>query len=341
MTIANININGHTYTDAMWRADWEGTISGIANDIADAVAGAALVGGTLHKVLTGSYTLTAAESLNRVYVYSGSLGGAVTVAFDVSFRGLAFIKNTTNQIVYQAQTGLTPFATIPAGGSMLAYSDGVGVYNTSSITQTGTGSAITGTLTVSNGMTVTGSSVFNNGITVTGNSTFNNDLGVVGLLTGGTVAATAGLSTAGYLNVTGVTTFSGQMNLDDNLIVTGDVTVYGGEINTIVASGEARHRFSTPNAQSQWLEFQTTGTGRWLVGKSNHADIGSNKGSNFQIVGLTDAGEGTGMVVSFEIFRENGHIKMFGMPSAGAVVPAEGPFVLYYDAAGFVKVTGV
>lgn len=111
--------------------------------------------------------------------------------------------------------------------------------------------------------------------------TFNTTASSQQLTVNGNTTLTYNATVGGTLGVTGSSTFSGDMTLSKaapNLIVVSS----SGNANLIACSpagAAASVRFKN-EAQIQ----------RWAIGKSTHSETGSNAGSNFEVIALSDAG---------------------------------------------------
>lgn len=319
MTISNIVVNGNTYTDADWRADWEGTISAIANDIAAAIAGAAMVGGTLFKAISGNTTLTSGESLNRVYIFTGTLAAAANITF-TGFEGLALVVNDTTGgfLLACGNGGAGSTAAVGGGNATLVYSDGTNFALTVGVVSTSTGAGIDGTLSVSGAATVGGAVSVAGALNVTGQTSVT-----------GVMYMASDAHVAGGFEVSGLTAFHGNVNVDGNLIAGGSFsantllaasgcTVNGASRAFQVAAtlGEIRGALSSPSGQSSWWQSETAGTAMWLHGKNNDAQSGSNTGANFDIVACSDAGTPVG--IPFRIYRDTREVNLGLLPTSSA-----------------------
>lgn len=206
-TIADIVINAHTYTDAMWRADPEGTLSGIGNDISTIVGALANSLGILTKAISGNTTLSGSECVNIGFVFTGSLSGNANITFAASFNGMAQIENQTTG-GFSLVCGLVggDQVTVPPSGSAATFCDGTDFSLRSGIVRTSAGAKVVGNLEVTGTESVSGA------MTVAGS------LSVTGAQTGSTLNLSGAATVGGILNVTG--------NLDGNLIsgTNGDFT---------------------------------------------------------------------------------------------------------------------
>ena len=121
--IADININGHTYTDADWSANFQGTLSGIANDVAETVASKDLVG-TVQIALSGDLILSGTQAANIGFIFTGSPGDGTTVTWPAAtLAALVIENNTAGSIIVGMPSGDT--VTLDTGISKVVLSDGV------------------------------------------------------------------------------------------------------------------------------------------------------------------------------------------------------------------------
>lgn len=83
----------------------------------------------------------------------------------------------------------------------------------------------------------------------------------------------------------------GNVAVGQSLSVGGNVNA-GGALHTLGGSGGPSVTMSLNGAAGQlkFLVTQTGGVDRWYLGQNSVAESGSNAGSNFQLVALTDAG---------------------------------------------------
>lgn len=320
MTISNIVVNGHTYTDADWRADWEGTISAVANDIAAAIGGAAIVGGTLFKALSGSVTLSTSESNdNRVFVFTGALAADATVTFDPAFQGLAtIINNTTGGFGVIVKLAAGTGVTIANGSTALVYCDGTNFSFAVGILSTSTGSSVNGTLSVSGNTTISGSATISGGlhldndIQVNGDGSFNGDMHI-----GGGFEVFGVTALHGDVNIEGDINSTGEFS-SDTLLAASGCTITGANraFQVAAALGEIRGALSAPSGQACWWMTETAGTPVWLFGKNTSAQAGSNTGADFDIVACSDGGTPTG--TPFRIYRDTREVNMPLLPTSSA-----------------------
>lgn len=333
MTIANIVINGHTYTDAMWRANWEGTISDIANDIASLLTTLDAVG-TLTKAITGNTTLTGAEGQNLLFVFTGGLTANAAITFPAGFSGVATIVNQTTggfTLVCGLAAGGT--VTVPASGSAEAYCDGTDFTLSSGLSRTSGGVNIGGTLAI--GGTLTGAAAtFSSTLGVTGAVTLSSTLGVTGDTTlSGALNVTGATALTGAVNTTGALTVGTTLTVAGNASVVGtfsstgaalfggDVTLNTGTLTVTHTSTETRSKLSAPGGQSAWHQYDASGNQRWLVGRSNDSETGANAGSNFHIVRSDDAGTPTGIPIIVK--RDTGYIILGELPTSASGLPSK------------------
>lgn len=327
MTIANITINGHTYTDAMWRADWEGTISAIANDIASVQIGIAAAG-TLTKSISGAVTLSGAEGQNQTFVFTGSLSGDAAITFPAGFKGLACVVNETSgnhQLVIGLAAGAA--VTIPALGGALLYCDGTDFGVTNGWVRTSAGAKLTGTASVTGAMTIAGAATLSSTLAVAGNATLGGTASVTGAATvGGAMTVTGAATLSSTLAVTGNATLGGTASITGAATVggaasvAGSMTIGGGTQKVNSASGDARSILSATAGNSCWIELDLAGVQRWLAGKNNTTETGSDAGSDFSIVRFNDAGSQTGVPVI--IRRSDGVIMLGELPSSASGLPS-------------------
>lgn len=299
MTISNITVNGNTYTDADWRANWEGTISAIANDIAAAVAGAALAGGTLFKSIAPSgVTLTSGESDNRIFIFTGTLTADAGVTFDASFEGLALVINDTTGgfDVPIALFGGGASVTVDNGQTALVYCDGTDFAFAVGVVNTSTGAKVDGTFEATGAVTVGGA------LAVTG-ATTGTSLTLTGTLTGVTatfsgVLTGASLVTTGNASIGGAALVTGAVSAD-SLAVADGATINGtGTVLEVAAtSGEIRASLSTVGGQPAYVEWATTGIPTWVAGRDNSAQSGGNSGGHWVLIALDDSGNGLGTII--------------------------------------------
>lgn len=316
MTISNITVNGNTYTDADWRADWEGTISSIANDISAAVAGAALAGGTLFKALSGNVTLSAGESDNRVFVFTGTLAADATVTYAASFEGLALVVNdTTGGFSVLTKLAAGASVTIASGQVALVYCDGTDFAYAVAVVSTATGAKVTGTfeatgaVTVGGALSVTGATTAA-ALTLTGTLT-----GVTatfsGVLTGASLVTTGNASIGGTALVTGAVS-AGSLAVADGVTINGTGTV----LEIAATSGEIRASISTVGGQPAYVEWATTGIPTWVGGRDNSTQSGGNSGGNWVLIALDDSGNGLGTVI--KCYRDTLEFNLPNLPTSSA-----------------------
>lgn len=318
MTISNIVVNGNTYTDADWRANWEGTISAIANDIAAAVAGAALAGGTLFKSIAPSgVTLTAGESDNRIFIFTGALTANAGVTFAASFEGLALVVNDTTGgfDVPVALFGGGASVTVKNGQTALVYCDGtdfsfaVGVVNTSTGAKVDGTFEATGAVTVGGALAVTGATTAA-ALTLTGTLT-----GVTatfsGALTAASLTTTDNIAIGGAAGVTGAVS-AGSLAVADGATINGTGTV----LQIAAASGEIRASLSTLSTAPAYFEWSTTGIPTWVAGRDNTAQTGGNSGGNWILVALNDSGSPIGTAV--KVYRDTMEFNLPNLPTSAA-----------------------
>lgn len=338
MAISDITVNGNTYTDADWRANWEGTISAIANDIAAAIAGAAIAGGTLFKSISGNTTLTSGESGNRLFVFSGTLAANAAVTFNAAFSGIGLIVNSTTG-GFSVTVGLASGTTVSvaAGQTALVYCDGTNFANPIGIVATATGAKVTGTFEATGNTTLGGT------LSVTGVAAFSSSVTVSGTFTGtgaatlsSTLDVATDLTVGDDLNVAGDAIIVGSLTADTIAVADG-ITVSGGGVSGVaasfsVATGEIRTAMSAPSGQAVWYSTRTTGFDRWLFGQNVEAQSGSNSGANFDIVAADDAGTPLGTYL--RIYRDTGEFYLPFLPTSSAGLRSGS----FYNDGGTVKV---
>lgn len=334
MTISNITINGHTYTDADWQANWEGTISAIANDIATIIAAESLVG-VLAKSISGNTTLTGVESENLGFIFTGTLAATADITFAAGFEGMAVIVNSTSGgFAIQVSYGSGTEVEIPAGGAGVVFGTGYNFISADGLVATSTGAKVPGTLevtgaaTLSSTLAVTGAATFSGTLTGSGAATFSAALSV-----GTTLTVTGAATFSSSLSVTGALTTSASATIGTSMVVTAGLTANtisvasGATINgtgvvlTVAAtSGEIRQRLSGPTGQSAWQSYQTTSLDRWLVGKNNTAESGSDAGANYDIIACDDSGNPLGVII--RCIRSSLDLVLPNLPTSSAGLSA-------------------
>lgn len=114
--------------------------------------------------------------------------------------------------------------------------------------------------------------------------------------------ANQGVATTDSPTFAGLTT-TGAATIGGNTEVDGVLTVDGAtEAILNMDAGSA--------GQAAWVQLFTNGSGRWVVGKDNTAESGSNAGSNFTIYSFNDAGGFLGTPLS--INRATGKVTLGG-----------------------------
>lgn len=326
-TIADITVNGHTYTDADWRADWEGTISSVANDIATVQTTLDAVG-TLSKTVSGDTTLSGTEGQNLLFVIDGSISANAAITFPSGFKGLAGIVNATSggyALVCGLASGNT--ATVPTGGTATLYCDGTDFGLLDGIVQTSTGVSAAGALAVGGAATfgstvaITGAATVGGAITVTGAATLSSTLAVSGAATVGGAASVTGVLTAATSVVGGSdASFAGDGTFGGDMAVTGTGTFSGSELRVTGDSGDSRMHVDADAGQSAFAQFDANATQRWLVGRNNTTETGSDVGSDFDIVRADDSGSPIG--IPLHIRRSDGVIVLGELPTSASGLPS-------------------
>lgn len=303
--VADITIGSQTWTNDDWENDTPGTISEIANTIAAQQALLETVG-LQAKAISGDTTLTSDESANLTFIFTGTLTADAAITFAAGFQGLATITNQTSggfSIICGLASGST--VTIPNGGSAHVYCDGTDFALADGIVRTSTGASVTGDFAV------TGNASFGGTFSGAGAATLLSTLGVTGVF-----SASSDANVAGGLYVTGISQLNGTVSCNaisaaGQVSTAGLLQSTGGSIKASSASGEARSYISSASGYSAWLEFDKAGSQRWLVGKNNTTEGGSNAGSDFDIVGFADDGI-TSLGVYVRVARADGSIFLLG-----------------------------
>lgn len=292
MTIANIVINGHTYTDEMWRSDWEGVISAIANDIASVVAAKDLVG-MLVKTISGDTTLSGDESANLGFVFDGTLSATAAITFAAGFAGPAVIANATSgaqSITCGLATGTT--VTIPAGGAAIVFCNTTNFSLPSAVIATSSGASVPGTMSVAGAGTITGNANLGGTVsvagaaTITGAASFGATASVAGAATiGGALSVTGALSGGSTAHFTGAATIGGATSISGALVVSGDNIqhVSAAADGLLVADGAS-------GGFSAWTVYKASGSNRWFVGRDNAPETGDDAGSDLVFLPWADDG---------------------------------------------------
>lgn len=325
MTISDIIINGTTYTDADWRANWEGTISSIANDIGTVIAAASLVGALTKAVPDAPVTLTAGEADNFLFLFTGALTATRAVTFPAGAT-VAFVVNQTTggfAITVGYATGTT--VTIPASGSAVVYADGVDFTLTDGIARNSSGAAVSGDLSATGNLSITGTS------TLTGNTSLAGTLTVTGastitsltasgaaslnstLYVGAAATLNSTLAVAGAATLSAALTVNGAAQINSTLTVTGATTISGSSLTVSSAAGDARYRLTSASGQPTWSEYQLSGVTQWLVGR--------NAGTDYVIARFDDVGSSLGTPIT--ITRADGYILFNELPTSSAGLPSK------------------
>lgn len=340
--VPDFTFNGHDYTNDDFENNLSGTLAMLVNDIAAAFIAADLVG-TLNKTISGNVTLSGPESANISYIISGTLSGSAAVTFPGSFEGQAVVFNVTGggfPITVGYATGTT--VTVPSLGSALIIADGSNFYAADGIVRTNTGASVTGDLAVSGQATFSGDASFAMDAEVLGLLSVV-DLNVTSL-NGTTITATTLQSATGTFSgaVTIGTTLAvaGAVTLSDDLTVTGNLTatdaatfsVSSGTAMTLTGTaGSVTLRMLSPAGQAAYMQFDSSGGTRWLVGRNNGAESGSGAGSDLIIVRHDDGGIPAGTPV--QIRRSDGGFFLHELPTSD---PGES-HRLWVDSNGFVR----
>jgi hypothetical protein len=137
---------------------------------------------------------------------------------------------------------------------------------------------------------------------------------------------------SGNFTGTGTASVAGSATIGGAASIAGAATVAGGALHVANSGGEARTYIDAPAGSSAWVEYDSAGVLRWLVGRNNTAESGGDAGSDFDIVNLDDAG--SGIAIPFRIYRATSYIRMNALPTSSAGLPTG---VLYNDG-GTVKV---
>jgi hypothetical protein len=84
-------------------------------------------------VLTGSYTLTAAEASNVIQKYTGALTGNVTIIVPSTVQVYYIVNETTNAYTVTISTGSGATAVLSAGSQATLVCDSVNLYNANTV----------------------------------------------------------------------------------------------------------------------------------------------------------------------------------------------------------------
>ena len=332
--IPNIVIGALTITHADWENNTPGTISSMANALSAQQALLSLVG-VLTKAITGNTTLSAGESANIGFIFTGALAASAAVTFAAGFKGIAAVVNSTTG-GFSITCGLAAGSTIavPPGGSAMLFCDATNFILLDGIERTSTGSKVLGALEVTGNLSgtgitgqsvsVTGGATVGGGATVTGNITgagiTANALGVTTTATiTGALTASSTASVAGAATVTGALTggstasIAGAATIGGALTGATGATISGGHFRAEAAAGDRRIVIKSPAGSSAWIEYDAA-TERWLAGRNSTAETGSNVGSDYEIVRSNDAG--TPLGIPLRIMRANGWIVAPEMPTS-------------------------
>jgi hypothetical protein len=179
-----------------------------------------------------------------------------------------------------------------------------------------------GSINVTGNTTVAGLAVTN--ITGSGSASIGGNTTISG------TASLGGAATIASVSVPGNTTVVGNSTISGTLVVSGAQSVNGGLWAENLAS-ENRLFMKSPAGFAAWLTYYSSGE-RWLVGRSDDPETGSNAGSDYQIVRESDAGAPLG--IPFIIQRRDGLVVL---PEVGLGVPTVSGGV-YKDASGFLKI---
>ena len=298
MPIADIVINGHTYDDAMWRADWEGTISAIANDIATVQLGIDAAG-MLTKAISGNTTLSGPESQNILFVFTGTLTADAAITFAAGFSGIAVILNQTAG-GFKLTCGLAAGATVEVltGGAAAAACDGTDFVTQTGISRTATGAKIIGDLLVTTDIETTGDLTVGDLLTVNGNASFAGTLNVDGAVTFGDILGAVTLSISGNAAVGGTFGATGNITGGGTLGITG-AGAFGNQLDlTGDAATPVTVNLDSDAGQGAWIRLLSGGVLRWVIGKNVVAEGGGNAGAGLEFVAYSDAGAVIGNILT-------------------------------------------
>lgn len=321
--IATIVVNGHTYTNTDFEANPLGTFANIANDFSTIIAALSLVG-VLTKAISGNVTLTGGEAANIGFIFTGALSADATITFPSSYKGICQVINrTTGSHTLFVWRGAGAVASVAPGGTATQsgatlFCDGTDFLLIDGVQKTASGARTLTDFTVNGAATVTGA--LSAGVTnLTGTLTTTGNLNTgAGLNVNGTTALTGAVNTGGTLFSAGSLNTGSDLNALGNSTITGTLTIggaisaggtahFGGTVSAVASSGEAHVKHDSVAGQAAWSEYDTAGLARWLVGKNNTAEGGSNAGSDYAIGRYADDGT-SALGVPLKIRRSDGAI---------------------------------
>lgn len=134
--------------------------------------------------------------------------------------------------------------------------------------------------------------------------------GITGVLPNGNLPVSP---TFTNLTLTGNETIAGTLGITGMTTTLGEFTMTG--TNT-----ERRFRTNSNSGTAAWIDYQTAGFERWLVGKDGDLESGGNAGSDYEIASFSDAGFAIGIPLT--IRRKDGVIIMPNLPVAAAGLPS-------------------
>jgi len=296
MTISTLDVHGNVITDAMWRADWEGTIVLAIESIVNFQLGIEAAG-LLPKAITGPVTLSGPESQNIAFVITGTATAGDKITFAAGFLGLAVIVNLTNADLI---AGLAAGDTVPivTGGVTAAVCDGTDFTLHTGVIGTATGAKIIGDLLITTDLAVTEDLTVGGSAVIDVNASVGGTFGVVG------TATFDGIVTAVTLSISGNGGVAGNLGVDGTLTGDGEANFVGeGSFGNTVsvtadAATEAAINLDSDAGQGAWLKIYSGGILRWKIGKNLIAEGGGNTGGGLDFWAHDAAGSLVGNILT-------------------------------------------